>query len=121
MAKKLDHVIEFYGETCPHCATMRPIIKQLEDKLGVEITKLEVWEHEDNQRVMQKYGDLISRACGGFAAVPSFVNTETGQALCGAHEPEDIKNLIEGGDCSDNKCMPHSKMPAGGQKQEQTA
>ncbi len=112
MAQDLSHVIEFYGETCPHCLSMKPVIKQLETELGGEITKLEVWEHDDNKAIMAKYADTISEACGGFAAVPSFINTKTNQALCGTHEPEDLKNLIEGGDCSDNKCMPHSKMPS---------
>ncbi len=50
---KLDHVIEFYGETCPHCISMRPVIAQLEKELGGEITKLEVWNHPENEKKMQ--------------------------------------------------------------------
>lgn len=107
---KLDHIMEFYGETCPHCVSMRPVVMQLEKELGAEITKLEVWNNPDNEAKMKQYEGIISEACGGFAAVPSFVNTETGQALCGAHDPEDIKILIEGGDCKDNVCKPHSKL-----------
>lgn len=108
--KKLDHIIEFYGETCPHCISMRPVIEQLEKDIDAEITKLEVWEHPENEEIMKKYEEIISEACGGFAAVPSFVNTQTGQALCGAHDPEDIKILIEGGDCKGNVCKIHTKM-----------
>lgn len=103
-------VIEFYGETCPHCIGMKPIVKNAEQKSKVTIEKLEVWNDPKNQAKMQKYEDIISKACGGFAAVPSFVNTKTNQALCGAHSEEDIIALINGADCSDNVCMPHSKM-----------
>ncbi len=110
MATKADHIIEFYGETCPHCLSMRPVVEQLEKDLGLEIRKLEVWEHTDNQAEMKKYEAIISEACGGLAGVPSFVNTQTKQALCGAHDPADIKLLIEGADCKDNVCKPHSKM-----------
>jgi hypothetical protein len=42
--------------------------------------------------------------------VPSFVNTDTNQALCGAHDKEDILALIDGADCKENVCKPHSKM-----------
>lgn len=111
--QNLSHIIEFYGETCPHCLSMKPLIRELEGELGGEITKLEVWNHENNKAIMKQHEAVIAEACGGFAAVPSFVNTQTNQALCGTHEKADLKNLIEGGDCSGNKCMPHSPMPAG--------
>ncbi len=108
--KKLDHIIEFYGETCPHCISMRPVIAQLEKDMDAEITKLEVWNHPENEQIMKKYEEQISQACGGFAAVPSFVNTQTGQALCGAHDADAIKALIDGADCSGHVCQVHSKM-----------
>ena len=108
--KKAEHIIEFYGETCPHCTTMKPIVASIEKELGIEIEKLEVWNHDDNQKTMMEYEDIISAACGGFAAVPSFVNTQTKQALCGAHDASEIKKLISGYDCTDNVCMPHTKL-----------
>ena len=103
-------VIEFYGETCPHCVGMRPIVKNAEEKSKLTIEKLEVWNNEKNQAKMKEYEDIISKACGGFAAVPSFVNTDTKQALCGSHNEEDIIALAKGADCSNNVCKPHSKM-----------
>lgn len=103
-------VIEFYGETCPHCIGMRPIVKNAEEASGVKIEKLEVWNNDKNQAEMHKYEDIISKACGGFAAVPSFVNTKTKQALCGSHNEEDIVALAKGEDCSNNICKPHSKL-----------
>lgn len=110
MTKKLDNIIEFYGETCPHCLSMKPIVAELEKDRGIEITKLEVWEHPENEERMLKYVDIISEACGGLPGVPSFVNTDTNQALCGAHDKEDILALIDGADCKENVCKPHSKM-----------
>lgn len=105
----LDHIIEFYGETCPHCIAMRPIVAQLEKDLGGEIVKLEVWNNPEHEKKMRQYAELIESACGGFMAVPSFINTQTGQALCGAHNPEELKILFEGGECKDGVCMPHTK------------
>lgn len=103
-------IIEFYGQTCPHCLSMKPVVEKIEKDKGVSIQKLEVWNNPKNQKVMKKYAEIISKACGGFAAVPSFVNTKTNQALCGAHDEVDIITLLEGGDCSGNVCKPHSKM-----------
>lgn len=111
MATKREDIIEFYGETCPHCLSMKPVVEKIEKDKDIEITKLEVWNNADNQAVMKKYEDIIGEACGGFAAVPAFVNTKTNQALCGAHDESDIANLIDGGDCSGNVCKPHTKMP----------
>ncbi len=103
-------VIEFYGETCPHCLSMKPVVQKIEADNKVEIKKLEVWNDKENQTVMKKYEDIISIACGGFAAVPSFVNTKTNQALCGAHDEAEIVALLNGEDCTENVCMSHSKM-----------
>lgn len=113
---KADHIIEFYGETCPHCLSMKPVVEKIEKDLNIEVTKLEVWNDTDNQKTMQQYQDIIGEACGGFAAVPAFVNTKTNQALCGAHDAEDIIALINGDDCTGNVCKPHSKMPKKGKE-----
>ena len=110
MTKKNHNIIEFFGETCPHCIAMKPVIENIEKEKGIEIKKLEVWNDADNQEVMKKYESIISEACGGFSAVPAFVNTKTNQALCGAHDKEDIIALINGVDCKNNVCIPHSKI-----------
>jgi thiol-disulfide isomerase/thioredoxin len=109
MAKKYGHVIEFYGETCPHCMAMKPVVAEIEKETGHKIEKLEVWNNEENARKMEEFEDIISEACGGMAGVPAFVNVDTKQSLCGAHDKEDIIMLMEGGDCSNNVCKPHSK------------
>ncbi len=111
MSKSYGHVIEFFGKTCPHCMTMKPIVEEIEKETGTKIEKLEVWEDEQNAEKMANYEDIISEACGGLAGVPSFVNVDTKQALCGEHEKADIIALMEGADCTDNVCKPHSKHP----------
>lgn len=109
MAKKYGHVIEFYGETCPHCISMKPVIEDIEKHTGAKIEKLEVWNNEENARKMEQYNDIIGEACGGLPGVPAFVNVDTKQALCGAHDKEEIIQLLSGGDCSSNVCKPHTK------------
>ncbi len=108
--KKLDNIIEFYGETCPHCVALKPIIEGLEKDRGIEVRKLEVWNDAENKKLMMQYEDIIGEACGGFAAVPALVHTETKQALCGAHDAKEIEALIDGADCKGNVCMPHTKL-----------
>ena len=108
--KTHTHIIEFYGETCPHCLSMKPTVEKIEKDKGISIQKLEVWNNDANKKVMLKYEKIISDACGGFAAVPSFVNTKTNQALCGAHDEAEIIALIDGADCTGNVCKPHSKV-----------
>lgn len=110
MAATYDHIIEFYGETCPHCITMKPIVADLEKELGGEFTKLEVWNNPENAKKMEEYQDLIGEACGGFAGVPSFVNTHTNQALCGAQDADILKQFANDADCKDGVCMPHTKV-----------
>jgi thiol-disulfide isomerase/thioredoxin len=107
---KLNHIIEFYGETCPHCISLRPVVEGLEKEKNVEIRKLEVWNNTENKKLMMEYEDIIGEACGGFAAVPALVNTKTKQALCGMHDAKDIEALIDGADCTGNVCRPHSKL-----------
>ncbi|MEI6581746.1 MAG: thioredoxin family protein [bacterium] len=109
MSKKYGHVIEFYGETCPHCIAMKPVIAEIESATGAKIEKLEVWNNEENARKMESHSKIIGEACGGFAGVPAFVNVDTNQALCGAHDKEDIIRLLEGEDCTNNVCKPHTK------------
>lgn len=111
MTKKLANIIEFYGETCPHCLSMKSVVEAIESEKKVEITKLEVWNNADNQQIMEKYYDIISESCGGLPGVPAFVNTTTKQALCGVHEKADIIALIDGADCTQSLCKPHTKNP----------
>ncbi len=73
-------LLEFYGETCPHCVEMKPMIEKVEKDLGVSIEKIEVWNNEANAKRLEAIDDGL---CGG---VPFFYNTETKAFICGASE-----------------------------------
>ncbi|QLH74053.1 MAG: thioredoxin family protein [Methanomassiliicoccales archaeon] len=83
MTKKGERLIWFWGRECPHCKQIRPTVEQLEKELNIKLEHLEVWHNQENQRLMQEYGDVISEACGGELGVPAFYNERKGKALCG--------------------------------------
>lgn len=74
----MSDLIEFYGTECTHCNAMKPLIDKLEQETSVKIERIEVWHNEENARKME---ELDKGECGG---VPFFVNTKTGQKICGA-------------------------------------
>lgn len=71
-------LLEFYGETCPHCIAMKPHVEKMEKELGVEVEKYEVWNNEENAEKMKEYDTGL---CGG---VPFFYNTDSKQFICGS-------------------------------------
>ena len=81
---------EFYGETCPHCIEMKPLVEKLEAELGVEVEKLEVWNNEENAKLAQ---EADGGKCGG---VPFFINEETGATICGATDYDSLKAWASG-------------------------
>jgi thiol-disulfide isomerase/thioredoxin len=81
---------EFYGETCPHCENMEPKIEQLKEEEDVEIEKKEVWNDQENAEKMKELDD---GRCGG---VPFFINTESGEFICGEADLETLKNWARG-------------------------
>jgi len=83
-------LLEFYGETCPHCVEMHPLVERLEKELGVKVEKKEVWENEENAEEQAKYDKGF---CGG---VPFFFNTETEKHLCGSVDYETLKAWAQG-------------------------
>lgn len=70
-------LIEFYGQECPHCVNMKPLVERLQKKEGVTVESFEVWHSETNQEKMAKYD---KQRCGG---VPFFYNTKTKKSICG--------------------------------------
>lgn len=57
---------EFYGDECPHCKTMVPLVDKLTQEGNITVEQLEVWHKEENAEKMQKYDKGY---CGG---VPFF-------------------------------------------------
>ncbi len=78
-------LIEYYGEECPHCKAMRPLIEKLESELGVKVVKKEVWHNEANANEMMKVGQ---NKCVG---VPFLYNKRTGKYICGSATYERLK------------------------------
>ncbi|MCE5296494.1 MAG: thioredoxin family protein [Euryarchaeota archaeon] len=83
LSEKGQRLIWFWGKECPHCKQLRPTVEKLEAEMGIKLDHLEVWHNQENQKIMQEYGDVISDACGGELGVPAFYNERTGKAICG--------------------------------------
>ena len=83
-------LLEFYGETCPHCIEMVPLVEKMEAELEVTVEKLEVWNNEENAKRMEEFDKGL---CGG---VPFFYNTEAKQFLCGATDYDTLKAWAKG-------------------------
>ena len=47
-------VVYFYGEGCPHCARVKPLIDGLESR-GVKVQHFEVFANRDNLRLLNEY------------------------------------------------------------------
>lgn len=85
----MSHLLEFYGEECPHCVTMHKLVKKLEEDKGVKVESLEVWHNEENEkRLLEIDKDL----CGG---VPFFYNTKNKKFICGEATLEELKAWAE--------------------------
>ncbi|MBU4314933.1 thioredoxin family protein [Patescibacteria group bacterium] len=78
-------LLEFYGEGCPHCIEMKPLVERLIQEEGVQVDVLEVWENKENAVKKDEYD---TGACGG---VPFFINTDTKAVICGSTDYESLK------------------------------
>lgn len=83
-------LLEFYGESCPHCMEMKPLVAKLKEEEGIEIEQYEVWDNPDNAKKQQEYDTGL---CGG---VPFFYNTESKKHICGSTDYESLKKWALG-------------------------
>ncbi|MBT4857397.1 thioredoxin family protein [Candidatus Uhrbacteria bacterium] len=83
-------LLEFFGETCPHCVEMKPLIAKLEEELGVKVEQNEVWNNDENAQKQKEYDKGL---CGG---VPFFINTDSGKHICGSTDYDSLKAWAEG-------------------------
>jgi len=79
-------LIEFYGQECPHCLKVAPLVERLRKDAGVVIEQYEVWHNEEN---LKKMRELAEGLCGG---VPFFINTDTGKTICGETSYDELKS-----------------------------
>jgi hypothetical protein len=70
---------------------MMPIVEKLEQETDVRFEKHEIWHDEKNQDLMRSYLPVIGPKCGGELRVPTFLNTETNDAVCGEVDFEKLK------------------------------
>jgi thiol-disulfide isomerase/thioredoxin len=85
-------LIMFHGRECPHCRKMMPLVEQLEKETALRFEKFEVWHDEKNADLMRSYRDAIAPKCGQQLRVPTFLNAETKDAVCGEMEFEKLKD-----------------------------
>jgi len=79
----------FFGDECPHCERMMPLVNQLIEE-GMPVEKLETWHHEENAK---KHKNVDKGYCGG---VPFFFNTENKQWICGATDEQTLRAWAKG-------------------------
>ncbi len=86
--------IEFYGEGCPHCANMVPVVAQVENETGVKFDKLEVWYNSTNKNIFMNYSADIGRDCRGVLGTPTFLSLKTNKSVCGEISSDALKSFI---------------------------
>lgn len=80
----------FYGQECPHCHDMLPVVDKLIFE-GFLIEKRETWHNADNAKELEKMDG--GKKCGG---VPFFMNTDSGEWICGATVEDRIRKWARG-------------------------
>ena len=87
----MNKLVMFHGRECPHCKKMFPLVDRLEKETGLTVDRREVWHDEKNADLMRSKRDIISAKCGGQLRVPTFLNSETDDVMCGEFEYEKLK------------------------------
>lgn len=88
--KRMSHLLEFYGEECPHCMDMKKVVAELQEKEGIVVESKEVWHNEENLKEMEA---LDQGKCGG---VPYFYNKETQKWICGEASYGELLDWAQG-------------------------
>ena len=79
----------YYGEECPHCHHMMPLVDKLIGE-GREIQKFETWHNEEHAAMLEK-------ADGGVVVVcRSFSQYRHNQFICGAADEERVRAWADG-------------------------
>ncbi len=87
----MARLIMFHGQECPHCRRMMPLVEKLERETGVVFEKREIWHDEANADLMRSFRPVIAAKCGGQLRVPTFLNAETNDVICGEVAYEKLK------------------------------
>jgi thiol-disulfide isomerase/thioredoxin len=87
----MARLLMFHGRECPHCKKMMPVVEKLEQETGIHFEKHEIWHDEKNQDLMRSYQSVIAPKCGGQLRVPTFLNADSSDAVCGEVEYDKLK------------------------------
>jgi len=90
----MARLLMFHGRECPHCKKMMPVVEQLEKEMGVVFEKYEIWHDEKNADLMRSFRPVIAPKCGGQLRVPTFLNVDTSDAVCGEVDTDKLKAWI---------------------------
>lgn len=85
----MSHLLEFYGEECPHCVKMHELVVRLEKEEGIKIESIEVWNNKENEKHLL---ELDKDLCGG---VPFFYNLKSNKWICGDADYEELKSWAQ--------------------------
>jgi thiol-disulfide isomerase/thioredoxin len=88
----MSRKIMFHGQECPHCKAMMPLVEKLKEETGVDVECLEVWHNEKNADLMRSYKPVIAPKCGGQLRVPTFLDVEASDVVCGEIPYEKLKD-----------------------------
>lgn len=88
-------LIDFYGEECPHCHRMMPLVDKIALEEGLSVDKFEVWHNKTNAENMRLYRPEILQACGGAFGVPVLVEPESRRVLCGEVSYDMLRHWVE--------------------------
>ena len=86
----MSKILMFHGRECPHCKKMMPLVERMIEEEKVEVEKHEVWHDEKNADLMRSHREIITPKCGGQLRVPTFIKTESQDAVCGEMEYEKL-------------------------------
>ena len=86
----------FYGEGCGYCKGAMEYFDSLQDEYGYmfDLQKLEVWNDQENQNILQKVAAAFDEDVGGVPYIVIGEKTFAGYDLSGAFD-EDILNAIK--------------------------
>lgn len=86
----------FYGEECPHCHVMMPVIDKIEkDSKGkIKFEKLEVWHNQKNLEYIRKFKKLLKGVCGGEILFPTFFDLKNKRGLSGERSESELLKWI---------------------------
>lgn len=90
--------VEFYGEECPHCKKMAPILEQVENDTGIFFEKLEVWHNDTNRAEYLRHMESVMKDCNlqhEGIVVPTFMSMKNNKAICGEKTIDQLKQFIK--------------------------